>query len=59
MLTRNILGFILISLRGCFKHNKLVPKVGWEEVEYGKQGLQWVTRRTGAGRSCGSQQDGR
>lgn len=31
---RNILGFILISLKGCFKHNKLVPKAGLEELGY-------------------------
>lgn len=59
MLKRHILGFILISLRVCFKQNKLVPKAGWEELGYGKQGLQRMTRKTGFGRSCGSQQDGR
>jgi len=33
MLKRHILGFILVSLTGCFKHNKLVPKSEWGELE--------------------------
>lgn len=60
MLKRHILRFILISLTGCFKHNKLIPKAGCEELGWvcGKQGLQQLTRRIGVKRSCGSQQDG-
>lgn len=47
MLRRHIVGFILLGLPGCFKHNKLFPKAKWEELGKGKNGLQWMTRRTG------------
>lgn len=42
-LRRHIVGFILISLPGCFKHNKFIPKAKWEEVGEGKNSLNgWL-----------------